>query len=170
MSSAVKSAYASSSALTITLASLASSSTLVAGRSSVYVDNTSNLYLDYKISGKITTGTSPTAGTFIEVWAYTALEDTPTWPDTIAGTDAAKTLTSVNVKYAALKLITVITIDSSSNETYYFGPYSLAWLPGLGGNPPFYFGVFVVHNTGVNLNSTGGNHAIWIKPDYDNVG
>ena len=60
MSTTRKPSYAASSNLTITLASLATSSTLVVGRVSTQVDNSSNLYLDYLLSAKISTGTSLT--------------------------------------------------------------------------------------------------------------
>ena len=53
--------YNADAALTFTLASLASSASLVAGRESTAVDNGTTLAVDYLVSGKITTGTSPTA-------------------------------------------------------------------------------------------------------------
>ncbi|NBW19056.1 MAG: hypothetical protein EBR82_64880 [Caulobacteraceae bacterium] len=65
----VKIYYVSPSDATITLASLASDTNLLAGRESNAIDNSSNLYLDYLISGKVTTGTSPTTARSIEVWA-----------------------------------------------------------------------------------------------------
>jgi hypothetical protein len=47
---------------------------------------------------------------------------------------------------------------ATSNITYFFLPISVAQL--FGGSMPKYWGCFVAHNTGVNLNSTAGNHAI----------
>lgn len=162
----VKIEYGSSAAYTITLASLASDSNKLAGRESTAVSNTSNKYLDYLIAGKITTGTSPTAGDVIEVWAYASLDDTPTYPDVFDGTDSNETVTSENVKFSALKLIASIAVDSTSDRTYPFGPVSLASLYGA---VPKHHGVFVVHNTDVNLNSTGGNHSISYTPVYQTV-
>jgi len=52
-----KIAYGSSSNLTITLDSLASDTNFLAGRESTEIDNE---YVDYLLSGKVTTGTSPT--------------------------------------------------------------------------------------------------------------
>jgi len=52
----IKEAYAASAPLTLALESLAASSTIVAGRESTAVSNTTNLYLDYLVAGKITTG------------------------------------------------------------------------------------------------------------------
>ena len=50
----------STNALTITLASLATSSTLLAGRQSTIVDNTSTKYMDFLVSGQVTAGTTLT--------------------------------------------------------------------------------------------------------------
>lgn len=159
----VKQAFAASSALTITLAGLVTSATLVAGQESTAVDETTNLYLDELVAGKITTGTGPTAGT-IEVWAYGQLEDTPTYPDVLDGTDSAETFTSVDIKRSALKLLASIPTDATANRTYYFGPVSIA--AAFGGSLPKRWGVFVSHSTVANLHATGGNHAIWRTPVY----
>lgn len=150
-----------STALTLTLASLATSSTLVTGRASTAVVNTSDLFLDALISGQITVGTTPTANTQIQIWAYAPLKivtSTVTYPDSITGTDAAKTMTSVAIKNR-LKLVDVIAVASTtSNRAFHFGPASLAHV--FNGVLPTHWGVFVTHNTGVNLNATAGNH--WI--------
>ena len=143
--------------LTITLASLATSSTLVVGRASTAVVNTSNLYLDCLLSGLITTGTSPTAGV-IELWVYAPIKiatSTVTYPDSITGTDAAKTFASVEAKYGLTQAAAIIT-NASSDIGYSINPISIASL--FGGSMPTHWGVFVTHDTAVNLNATGGNH------------
>jgi hypothetical protein len=150
----------SSSAITISLASLATSSSWVAGRESTVVDNTTNCDLDHMVGGTIMTGTSPTVSTYIEVWAYASWKTasgTPSYPDVFDGTDSAETVTSANVKNSCLRMIASITVDSTSDRPYYFGPVSIAQ---LFGSMPKFWGVFVTHNTGVNLNSTAGNHVI----------
>lgn len=153
----VKIEYPSTStqALTLTTASLASDTNLLAGRASTGVDNTSNVDLDHLLSGTIRTGTSPTVSTLIEVWAYSIVSQssgTPTYVDAITGSDANKTMTSANVKYSALRLACTITIDNTSNRDYYIPPTSIAAL--FGGSLPPFWGIFVVHNTAVNLNSS----------------
>lgn len=162
-----KLAYAASSALTISLASLASDTNILAGRESTAWDNSSNKYLDLLLGGKITTGTSPTVSRVIEVWAYAQVEDTPTYPDVITGSDSARTLTSRDIVYASLRLAASMSISATSNVAYWFGPVSFASL--FGGVLPKKGGIWVVHNTAVNLNSTGGNHAIYIQPVYATV-
>lgn len=147
----------SSVALTLGVASLASDTNLLAGRAATAVDNTTNVDSDHLVSGIVTTGTSPTGGG-IEVWAYASYKTatgTPTYPDSITGTDAAKTVTSTNVKTSALKLVAYIAVDTTSNRAYPFAPVSIA---SLFGSMPKFWGLFVVHNTGVALNATAGNH------------
>lgn len=169
MASPVKVAYAASTSLTITLAGLATSSTLLTGRSSILVDNTSNLYIDYLVGGQITVGTTPTINTQINVWAIGELNDTPTWPDGFDGTDSGKSVTSTGVGYGYLKSVQQLSVDSTtSNRAYPFGPVSLKQL--YGGSLPAKFLLFVAHNTGVNLNSTGGNHFISLTGVYASVG
>lgn len=159
--------HGASAALTITLASLASSATWVAGQESTAVA-TGDPVLDYLVAGKVTVGTSPTANTQIQVWAYGSYDDTPTYPDTIDGTNSAETLTSAAIRNAALTLLAVMDVDATtSDRTYWFSPTSLA--AAFGGVLPKNWGVWVTHNTGVNLNSTGSNHALSYTPVYATV-
>lgn len=165
--SSVKTEYAASSNLTITLASLATSSTWLAGRESTAVDNTTNKYLDYLLSGKVTVGTTPTSGTEIRVYVA-ALMDDSTYPDVFDGTDSDETVTSAGVGAGFLRLAAVLPVGATtSNVAYHFGPVSVAAL--FGGAVPKKFVAFVTHNTGVNLNSTGGNHQITVTPVYATV-
>lgn len=166
MTTTLKPVYSASSALTLTLNSLASDTNLLAGRSSTAVDNSSNQSVDELITGAIAAGTSPTAGGIIQVWAWGILDDTPTYPDTVTGSDANTTLTSANVQGAgAFKLATTITVDSTTNRVYPFS-FSLAAL--FGGNMPKKWGIYVVHNTGVALKSSG--HTVSRIPlQYQNV-
>lgn len=160
----IKVKYPSSSTtdLTITLASLADDNTnAIAGRASTAVDNTSNVDLDHLLTGKITTGTSPTASRTIEVWVYAPRSlstGTPTYPDSITGTDAAKTFTSRNVLINACKLAATVVIDATSDRTYDIAPVSVASL--FGGYLPQFWGVWVLNRSGAALNATGSNQAL----------
>jgi hypothetical protein len=81
------------------------------------------------------------------------------------GTDSAETVTSAGVRDGFAKLAAAMPVDSTtSDRDYYFGPVSVAGL--FGGACPKKFVAFVTHNTGVNLNSTGGNHLVYITPVY----
>lgn len=144
--------------LTISLASLATDANKLTGQEGDAVDNSSDLFLDVQLSGKITTGTSPTDAKTIEVWVYGESLDDDTYNDVLDGSDSAETITSADIKFAALKPVAVLQTNNTSDRTYYFGPVSLARL--FGGTMPRQWGVFVTHDTGVNLNSTAGNHQI----------
>lgn len=151
----LKLAYAASADLTITLASLASSADFTAGRESTAVSNASNLYLDYLVGGKITTGTSPTATKQIRVYAYGTYDDGPTYPDVLDGTDSAETISSVGV-LATFPLVGVVGTSATSDVTYPVVPRALSLA--FGGAVPKNWGLYVAHDTGVALHATGGNH------------
>ena len=146
--------YGTSTALTITLASLATDTNLLAGRESTAIDNTSNTPVDVLVGGFVSTGTSPTANKQIEVWVYGSYDGT-TYSGGCTGSDAALTFAS---EKTSLRLGAILPTDATSNHSYEFVINSIAQL--FGGVMPKKWGIFVVHNTGVNLNSTGGDHEI----------
>lgn len=150
--------YATPATITISLASLATSATRVAGQESTAIDNGTNLYVDALVSGKITTGTTPTVNKQIDVWVYAAHDETPTYPDVLDGTDSAETITSENVRNSALRLAHVVQIDATSDRAYWVAPFSVAAL--FGGILPRRWGLFIAHDTAVALNATGTNHEL----------
>lgn len=162
----IKLSYVASSAVTITLASLATDANLLAGRESTLVDNSSNKYLDYLLAGTIMTGTTPTTAKEIRVYVVGIANDT-TWPDVFDGTDSAETVSDAGIRDSVCKLAAVIPTVATSDKAYWFGPVSVASL--FGGVVPLKFVVFVTHNTAVNLNATGGNHVLSITPVYETV-
>jgi hypothetical protein len=153
----VKISYAAGVALTITLASLASSTTFLAGRESTALDNTSNLYIDGRITAFITTGTTPTVDTEIRIYGYAALNDTPIYPDTITGTDGNRSITNAYILDSGLILLGATGVSAASNIDYPIRCLTVAEAFGL---HPKRLGVFVVHNTAVNLNATGTTHSV----------
>lgn len=159
----VKTGYGSSGqALTITLASLADSST--AGRESTSVDNSSNKWLDVFIAAKIKTQNSGSisAPSAVFVYAYATADGGTTWPDTVTGTDAAITLNSPT----QLKLLGAI-YAAAINTQYKGGPWSLAAL--FGGRMPEKWGVVVQNDSGTALSATGSDHAVWYQGLYSTV-
>lgn len=153
--------YAASTAITIGLHStpLGSSSSFVAGRSSAEIDNTTNKYDDAFVSGKITVGTTPTINTQILVFVYgadTSLVTTNIGP--LAGTDADKSWNTAGEYSGFLKLGAALQVDATTSNRVYNLAFGVANL--YGGIMPKYWGLFVVHNTGVALNSTSTNHVI----------
>jgi len=155
----IKLAYAASSNLTVTnLNSIAASSTLLAGWESDAIDNTSNLYLDYILSGKISVGNSATAGQ-IRVYVVPMLDDS-TWPGVFDGTESAETEVDTEIRDGFAQLVRSIDVDADAgtDDVYYFGGISIASF--FGGIVPSKFVIFITHNTGVNLASSGNQVTI----------
>jgi len=150
--------YGTKVTMTMTLASLASDTNLVAGRESTAVDQKdTDDAIDAMVGGTVMTGTSPTAARQIEVWAYASYDDT-IFSGGATGSDANLTPSEKTL----MVLLTIIPTVNTSNKAYQWGPFSVA--QAFGGNVPVQWGVYIVHNTGVNLNSTGGNHEVEYFP------
>lgn len=162
----IKLVYGTPADVACTIASLATSSTLLAGRESAAVDNSSLLAEDYIVSGKITTGTSPTTAKSIQVWCVASWDGT-TWPAGFGGADAAGPTLIVENKNSVLRRVATIATVATSNTEYHWTCQSIAML--FGGVVPVKFSFFVTHDTAVNLNSTGGNHKIRIVPVWRNM-
>jgi hypothetical protein len=159
-------AYPAATDATITLASLPSDTNLLAGAESTSISNLTNKYLDYLISGKIRTGTSPTTARSIQVWAVASWDGT-NWPDVFDGTASAETITSANHKNAICRLVAEMATDATSDRDYHFSGVSIRDL--FGGTCPPAFVLFVTHNTVANLHATAGNHQIRIQGVYETV-
>jgi hypothetical protein len=159
-----KLAYASTVAFTISLASVATSATFVAGRESTAIDNSSTRNIDSEVTAKVTTGTTPTVDTEIRIYGYQALNpDTPTYPDTITGVNAAVTLTSAYTLGSGFVLLGGTTVSSSSNIGYPIKCLSTgqAW-----GKEPKRWGLYVTHSTVAALHATAGNHVLSYTSSY----
>lgn len=147
MASEIKAKFGTTTQLTITLASLASSTANV-GRQSTMVDNTTTLFQKINVYAKISTGTTPTVSRGIYVYLLKA--DKAATPNVITdGAGAADAgLTVVSASQIAGAVVT-----ATSNQAYSFD--FVIYAPGPS------WGIAVVHDTAVNLNATGTNHAIW---------
>jgi hypothetical protein len=156
--------YAASGAITNATASLATSAGLTAGYESATLDNSTNLYKDYAISGIVTTGTSPTAGV-IEIWCIPEKDDS-TWPNVFDGTTGAETVTSRDILMACGFLCVSIATSTTSDQVY---PWNRQSLSAICGNTPRKCVFFTVHNTAVNLNATGSNHELFARGTYDTI-
>lgn len=148
--------YSSNTAITIGLANLATSSTLLAGRESSQIDNTTNKYIDALVSGFVSVGTTPTANTQIVVYVWGADTSLATTAiDTLDGTDSDETLTNTGVR-DALRLGASINVPAATSDVQYpVQPFSVAQL--FGGILPKFWGLWVTHNTGVALRNTSVN-------------
>lgn len=163
-----KPSYANSAALTKTLASLASTTAdPPVGRELGAWDNTSALYSDGMVYGKIMTGTSPTNARFIWVCAATVGYDGSTYwfPAGLAGSDAGKTPDFAGCIGPLGLIVPIVALptDATSSKSYQFGPISLCSVFGGLKFITRKVGFFVFHNTGVALHATEGNHAIYVE-------
>lgn len=145
----VKDSFASIASFTITLASLASSTSGV-GRQATLIDNTTNLYTSAIISCKITVGTSPTANTLIYVYLIRSDNNgTAIINDGGGASDAGITITNA-------PLLGTILVPATTSDTAYYGLFDTKFLGSLGPK----WTVAVVNSTGAALNATGGNHVV----------
>lgn len=157
--------YGSTTTITAAIASLTSDTNLLAGLESAIINNESDGFEDIILSGKATTGTSPTASRQIEVWAVAW--DSNAWPDVFDGTSSAETITSADIKAALCKAVAIMPTNNTSDRTYSFTGVSAKQV--FGGVLPSRFVLFIVHNTGVNLNATAGNHEFRYQGVYPQV-
>ena len=149
--------YGTKTTIAVTLASLASSSSFLGGRESTLVDNSTDKFVDAQVKGKITVGTTPTANTNINIYVWGS-DTSPASEaiDALDGTNSDETLTNSGV-LNQLRLAASISVPAATSDiTYPIQPFTIA--QNFGGVLPKFWGLFVAHNTGVALNSTGGNH------------
>jgi len=152
-----KTTYGSNTTIDMDLSSLATSATFIAGRESDQVDNTSDLFVDAIVQGKVTVGTTPTANTSIQIYVWgadVALSTTPI--DVLDGVDSDETLTNTGILNSALRFATsIVVLAATSDVTYNIVPFSVAQL--FGGVMPKFWGLFIAHDTAVNLNATNND-------------
>lgn len=166
MAGDIKLKYGTDATYSVTaLQSLASSTTNVAGWSSVAVDNTTDLYSDYLISGQFTVSASaPTAGKSIKVYAYGAFNGTPTWPDLFSsgteGSEGAATVHDEEQRDCGMRLLWAGVVDAGTSEVYAMPPTSLAQC--FGGVLPSDWALWVVQDTGQALSASG--NALYRQP------
>ncbi len=160
--------YASPTSSSGGLTSLATSSSWTAGYEWFLVDVAamSPIPRDIRHSGKIRVGTTPTVNTEIRIYLV-ASEDGSTWPDVFDGTASAETVTSEGVRDSFAKLAAILRVDATTSNRDY--PYNFSAAQVFGGSLPDSYTVFVAHNSGVNLNSTAGEHTYIYAPQYDRV-
>ena len=160
--SSIKVAYAASADQTVTnLAGLASSSTHVAGWESGAVDNTTNLYLDYRVTAKITVESAGLAAGQIRLYLVGMLDDS-TWPDVFDGTESAETVTDTEIRDAICRLGAVTDTDTTASRVYYLEVPSVSAV--FNGQMPSKFVVFITQSTSTTLETSG--QQVTIKGSY----
>jgi hypothetical protein len=142
--------YSAAQTVTITMTSLANA----AYRQSSVVDNTTNKFVDALLGGIVQVGTSPTSGGTFNVFVYGTYDGT-NYTAGCSGSDAAYT---ADGEEDELRFLTSITVDTTTDQDYVFGPVSVAQV--FGGVLPPKWGVVVRNTTGVTTNATGTNNEI----------
>jgi len=137
--------HGDSTAMTITLASLADAG----ARQSDMIDNTDNAQM-IRVFYKVTTGTSPTANRSIEFYLLSGDAPAQSGGSNIR-TDGA------GASDAGITLVTAKVVDvaqtGSGSDTTYQGSFLIR-------NPGPEWGIAVKNNTGATLNATGSNHEL----------
>jgi len=146
MTTAILEASTTGGTLTITLASLATS-TVGVGRASTSVDNSTTKYRTILVHLKVKLGTSPTANT--AVYVHLIRDDGTHYDDGVAnsytGTDGAFTV----LNSALLGVLRSGASPSTGDSLQ--GTFVIH-------NPGDSWAIALWHDTGVNLDSTEGNH------------
>lgn len=140
----VQPSFGSPVAMTITLASLASSTANV-GRQSALVDNSTLKYDKVLINIKVTLGTGPAANKGVYVWAIRGNGTNRT--DGAGASDAALTFKNAT----PLDVLTTGSAPSSNDVLY---------KTVIMENPGSEWGIGISQDSGAALNATGGNHVV----------
>jgi hypothetical protein len=161
----VKLAYAASADQTVTnLAGLAASATWVAGWESGAIDNSSNLYEEYRITAKITVESAGLSAGEIRMYLVGMLDDT-TWPDVFDGTESAETITDTEIRDAICHLAAFTQTDTTASRVYYLDCPSARHV--FRGNLPHKFVIFITQSTGTTLETSG--QQVTIKGRYRTI-
>lgn len=166
-SGAILTAYGTEAqAVTITLASLASSAT--AGQQATAVSNETTQYLDMGVMLVVKTGTGTIAndkGVYLFA-AGTVDATTPVWPDALTGTNGS--ITFVNPSGGAGLVQLGFLPTAATGTTYTAGPFYLA--AAFGGSMPEEVTFAVRNYSGVALDSTAANSKLIFQGVYATVG
>jgi hypothetical protein len=165
----VKKVYAASANQTVTnLHSLASSQTWLGGWESALIDNTTNLYLDYRITAKLTVAAANNQAGELRMYLIGMLDDS-TWPDVFDGTESAESFTDTEMRDAIARFAAVSICDNSASDVYYLECPSVAAV--FGGAVPSKFVVFITINptTTTTAGLAASGNQVTIKGSYENV-
>ena len=171
MAGDIKLKYLTDVAMTMTgIEDVDSSSTFIGGWTSNSVNNTTDLAVDYLVSGQFTLeSANRTSGiSYIYVYVYAAFNDTPTWPDLFSsgteGSVGAATVHDTEQRDNGMRLAAVLACDNGASEVHTFPPTSIAQL--FGGIVPPYWAVWVTSNACTSTNDwcVAAGTALYYQP------
>jgi hypothetical protein len=125
------------------------------GRISDAIDNSSNVFQEVFIQGKIKSGTSPSGNKQFVIYALGSADGGTTYTDNYTAGDADSSALTINAR----PVITVPAVTTTT--TYYFGPVAVS--PAFGGEMPDHWAIFVFNDHGVTASTTNGDHAFWYQ-------
>lgn len=160
---------ASANEATLTaLNSLASSQTWIAGWESSTIDNTSNLYLDFRVTAKLTVASASNQAGELRLYLVGMLDDS-TWPDVFDGTASAEAITSAEIRDAICKLGAISVTTNTAGRVYYLDCPSVAAV--FGGNVPKKFIIFITINptTTTTAGLAASGNQVTVVGSYANV-
>ena len=143
--------YAATASITCTMNNITNGSY----RQSTVIDNSSTKYVDVLLGGSIQAGTSPTTGGTLDIFLYGERDDAGQYTAGCSGSDAAYT---ADGEEDELFHLYSITVDTTSDQDYEFGPISVA--QAFGGMLPRKWGVVFKNSSGVTTNATGTNNEL----------
>ena len=172
MAGDIKGKYGTQVALTYTaINSMGGSATWVAGAGCLAVSNTTDLALDYMVSGKITwSSTAPASGAAsysLEVRTYGELNDTPDYPfdgsGNALGTDLARTFATVDDKLNSTNFLKSIGLAATANKVYTFPRIGIANT--FNGPMPKFWGIWCSHGvTTASSTPAASGNTFWSLP------
>lgn len=123
-------------------------------RQSESIDNSVDKFLDTYVSGKVKTGTTPTANSVVKVYVYGSIDGGGNFSGGASGSDAAFT-----GEEEQLFLLGTVVVDGTNDKSYKFGPFSvLDAFRGL--SMPEKWGIIVKNETGAALNATAADQLV----------
>jgi hypothetical protein len=172
MAGDLKAKYGTQGTLTFTtFNSLAGSSGFTAGASSLAVDNTTALALDYLLASKITwSATAPAAGTYqLDLSVYSNLNDTPDYPldgsGNALGTDIARTFAQDKDKFNSVNLLKSLQLHTTANKVYTMSAASIKAALGMPEVMPKFWGLFATHGvTTASSTPAATGNTFWYMP------
>jgi len=142
---------------------IVSSPTLVAGWTSASVTTAAD---DYLIAATFQVESAGLAAGNIAVYAYTVLDDAPTWPDVFStgteGTEGIATIHDSEVRASSFVLLWSCVTDTTASRKYSMPQTGLAQF--FGGVLPEIWALFVTQSTGAALETTGDPNQVYRTP------
>jgi len=153
----LKQKYGNSTTITITLAGLADGSR----RQAQAVDNSSDLFFDALVGGKIKTGAGSGAGDYVDVYVAASADGGTTYGGDCSGNDAAYAGEADNLTHLAR------VSTGAAGTTFDFGPFSIA--AAFGGVLPEHWTLVFDNHSSSTLDATPGNHDVHYMGVYHQI-